>query len=454
MVLRVKILVLVMFLIVCTKLWAQDEIFVSGFEPVPELFLDASPETISQGESTTITWSVIDADNCIKSGDWSGIAMAGTGIYNQAVTPATLPATYSMQCSNFYGNSPIRTVVVEEEFANPPTLVFTANPTEVAFGQSTTLTWTVADATSCVAGVDSGGATGWGGSVSSSDGTHNRVVSLTALPTQLRLTCFNHVGQADKTVTIVESGPNNPPTLTLVANPTSIIQGDSTTLTWTVNDADGCTATNGWSGSKPYSNGQHNQVITGITETTTYSLTCYNSFGSVMKNVTVNVTSEPVNCGSNQPPVGTVRFTGVTTFEQAMGSEFGNFTSDLANYLQPVNSYSALEFYGPNGIVTGRVSFEPPLASHPPAVSTSVSISACPGDFNPGSVIGNCKVGFGNSGTLRWTTNPSAHPALYCILEPGTSYYLNIIHAELNDLENSSCSYGSGCGLLFIQQEN
>ncbi|MCB1584349.1 MAG: hypothetical protein KDI92_14925 [Xanthomonadales bacterium] len=53
-----KKLVLTVLLLVSVKLWAQDEIFVSGFEPVPELFLDASPETILP------SWTVIDANSC------------------------------------------------------------------------------------------------------------------------------------------------------------------------------------------------------------------------------------------------------------------------------------------------------------------------------------------------------------------------------------------------------
>lgn len=364
MVLRVKTLVLLILLMTCAESWPQDEIFVSGFEPVPELFLDASPEVISLGESTTITWSVIDADSCAKLGDWSGAAAAGTGIHNQTVMPNSLPAIYSMQCSNQFGHSPTRAVVVEEEITSPPTLSLQANPTTIAQGQSVTLNWNANNANACTS----------------------------------------------------SSSPMVP----------------------------------GWSGSKPTAG----SFVSVLNSTTTFSMTCSNGFGSVLKNVTVTV-NEPVDCVSNQPPVGTFRFAGLTAFDEAMGSIFGDFTSDYASYLQPTDSYAALGFYSPQGVVSGKLLFETPLAQYPAALATSVSVSACLGDFDPDSVTGRCRAEFsGNFGTLRWSTQPSANPLIYCILEPNMSYFLNIIHAPLDDLNSSSCPQVNGCGVLFYQTEN
>ncbi|MEZ5471326.1 MAG: hypothetical protein R3E90_06065 [Marinicella sp.] len=355
-----KSLALMSLMIFCNQAISQDEIFVSGFEAVPELFLDASPEFISPGESSTITWSVIDADSCNKSGAWSGIATAGTGIYNEVVMPISLPSTYSMQCSNLFGNSPIRTVVIGEEVNMPPLLTFVANPTTIVSGQTVTLNWNTTNATDCTA----------------------------------------------------SSIPANP----------------------------------SWSGARPTVG---TFGLSGLNKTTTFTMTCTNDFGSVMKSVTVNVNGS-TNCDSNQPPFGTSAFTGLTTFGDAMGSEFGNFTNDTAVYSQPVNFYSALSFMTPPNILTGRLNFVPPPANYSSASSTSVSISECPGDFNPDSTS-NCAISFGMSGTFRWSTNQSSNPQVYCILEPTKSYFLNIIHAPLQDLSNSSCNDINGCGLLFNQ---
>lgn len=458
MVLRVKILFSTLLLIVSLKLWALDEIFVSGFEPVPELFLDASPEIISLGESTTITWSVIDADSCVKLGDWSGVAAAGTGIYNEAVMPASLPAMYSMQCNNIYGNSPIRTVIIEEEVINPPTLTFDANPSTLLAGDSTVLTWTVNNANSCSASVLSGNVFDWSGNVSSSNGTYSKMVTVFVLPASLKLSCENNAGQVSKIVNLTES-TNVPPTLNFTINGSNsvvtITRGNPLHISWGTIGAVNCVATSspvipGWDGAM-LTNGF--QTISGLNESSTFSMTCSNPFGSVTKTVIVQVHELPCELTS-PPPAGTFRYMGETVFELTLGSEFGDFTTDYASYLQPTNSYTALEFYGPQGVASGRLSFIPPSAQYPEAIVTSISVSACPGDFDPDSVTGRCRVEFGGFGTLRWSTQPSANPLIYCILEPNTSYFLNIIHAPQDDLSSSSCPQANGCGVLFNQSEN
>ena len=72
----------------------------------PTLSLAAT--TISLGDSTTITWSSVNATGCTASGNWSGTqATSGT----QTVTPASAGAeTFSLTCANAAGNSPASTV--------------------------------------------------------------------------------------------------------------------------------------------------------------------------------------------------------------------------------------------------------------------------------------------------------------------------------------------------------
>lgn len=457
MVLRVKILVLTLLLLVSVKLLAQDEIFVSGFEPVPELFLDASPEIISMGESTTITWSVIDADSCVKLGDWSGVATAGTGIYNEVVIPASLPAIYSMQCNNIYGNSPIRTVIIEEEAVNPPTLTFDANPSTLLAGDSTVLTWTVNNANSCSASVLSGNVIGWSGNVSSSNGTHSRVVTVNVLPSNLNLTCENNAGAVSNIVNLTES-TNVPPTLNFTINGFNsvviITLGDPLNIAWSTSGASSCVATSspmvpGWNGAR-LTNGF--QTISGLNESSTFSMTCSNPFGSVIKTVIVQVHELPCELTS-PPPAGTFRYMGETVFEQTLGSEFGDFTNDYASYSQPNSSFSALEFNAPSNTIDGRVQFLEPSILHPDAWVTTAKISLCPGDFETNAVTGNCQEEYFSNGAIHWTTDQSASPAFYCILEPNKKYFLNIIHAPSIDLGVDSCDDLNGCGVLFNQAE-
>jgi hypothetical protein len=74
-----------------------------GGRPPASLSISVSPETITLGQSATLTWNS-NAPNCTASGAWSG-SKAGDG--SESVTPtATGTLTYSLRCSGGrYGES-------------------------------------------------------------------------------------------------------------------------------------------------------------------------------------------------------------------------------------------------------------------------------------------------------------------------------------------------------------
>ena len=78
------------------------------------------------------------------------------------------------------------------------------------------------------------------------------------------------------------------PTVTLSADPVSVNQGKSTTLSWTVENATQCLASSGWSGAKSV-NGTVSETLKNLQETTTYTLTCSNQNGVALDSVTVSV---------------------------------------------------------------------------------------------------------------------------------------------------------------------
>jgi len=82
------------------------------------------------------------------------------------------------------------------------------------------------------------------------------------------------------------------PTVSIVAVPTSVASGGSSTLTWSSTNATSCTASGGWSGSKVVSG---TQIITNITTTTTYTLVCTGTGGSATRSVIVTVTGVPAD---------------------------------------------------------------------------------------------------------------------------------------------------------------
>jgi hypothetical protein len=73
------------------------------------------------------------------------------------------------------------------------------------------------------------------------------------------------------------------------ANPNNIVAGDSVELSWTVNNADRCTASGDWSGNKVFSGSESLSPVSDAT----YILTCEGAGGSAVEDVTILVSTPP-----------------------------------------------------------------------------------------------------------------------------------------------------------------
>jgi len=102
-----------------------------------------------------------------------------------------------------------------------------------------------------------------------------------------QIEAYNAAGTNRSNVISVTT-PYCPPTINFSANPTSIFQGQSVTLTWSTSYATSCTASGSWSGSKPTSGSE--TVIPSPPPSATYTLTCSGSGGSAAQSVTINIT--------------------------------------------------------------------------------------------------------------------------------------------------------------------
>ena len=78
------------------------------------------------------------------------------------------------------------------------------------------------------------------------------------------------------------------PTLSLNANPASVVSGASSTLTWSSTEATACTASGAWSGVKASSG---SQAINAITTSATYNLTCTSSSGVATQAVSITISA-------------------------------------------------------------------------------------------------------------------------------------------------------------------
>jgi len=216
---------------------------------------------------------------------------------------------------------------------SPPIIkIFSASPSTINQGESSTLTWSVSDAdtvtiTPGVGKVDSSG-----------------IISVyPGVTTVYTLTATNSAGSvtASATVTVIPLG--GPIIKIFSASPSTINQGESSTLTWSVSDADKVTI-NPWVG--PITSSGSTTVSPVVT--TIYTLTATNSAGSVTASANINVQALPVHNLTKNTYYNTIQAAlddadNDNTIEVADGTydETIDFPSDKKIILQSVNGPSS-----------------------------------------------------------------------------------------------------------------
>lgn len=187
--------------------------------------ISADHTSVNSGDSTTIRWDSDNADDCRATGGsngWSGNRNTSGTFRTGSLYSDT---TYRIRCTNddgdsdedsvtvrvnennnicrditainYLGNLPCRYTVIN----NQPTVVLTADSTNIAYNGSTTIRWNTTNATSCFA---SGGSLGWAGAKSIGPGSFF-TGSLTGTRTY-SITCSNSVGSASDSVTVSVRG--------------------------------------------------------------------------------------------------------------------------------------------------------------------------------------------------------------------------------------------------------
>jgi PKD repeat protein len=134
--------------------------------------------------------------------------------------------TYTLTASNGGGTrTATATIVVNDPPPVPPVInSFTANPTEIVAGGSSTLQWEVTGSEPLAVNLDNG------------IGAVEAVSSLEVSPdttTSYTLTASNTAGNISNTVTLTVTIPDEPASVvSFAADPATIELGDSSTLTW------------------------------------------------------------------------------------------------------------------------------------------------------------------------------------------------------------------------------
>ncbi len=232
----------------------------------------ADPASITSG-SSTLSWMVTGATSiAITPGTFTSTAATGT----KSVSP-TATTTYTLTATNTSGSvTSIATVTITPP-SKPTISSFTASPTSITSGSSSSLAWATTGATSIA--ITPGTFT----SISASGSTS---VSPT-VTTTYTLTATNTAGSVTSTATVTITAPSKPTISSFTASPATITSGSSSSLAWATSGATSLAITPGSFTSTSANGSTH----VSPTATTTYTLTATNTAGSTTATAKVTVTA-------------------------------------------------------------------------------------------------------------------------------------------------------------------
>ncbi|MDH4021141.1 MAG: hypothetical protein OEU84_16230, partial [Xanthomonadales bacterium] len=311
---------------------------------------------------------------------------------------------------------------------------FYASPASIVAGESTTINWNTINAASCT---PSGDIDEWNNSTL---GVPSGQVTLT-IPTadtySLTLTCDGETeGQDVKTISVTVTEPVVGPisVIAFVATPDSIVEGESTTISWNIQNAISCTP----SGDLEEWNNSGIQVT--IEEPSGELPITISTAGSyLLRLICESETADPVTAFTpvtvTKPVVGDCARTLPLGDEYLWFDEFdvawpGPKSRQIVRNL-PRRSYISLEFFTGQVEDTGAIiNFEATATEG----SRLFAISKCPGDFNVAPECRNVSDAYAES--IFWATTGAPG---YCQLEKDTTYYWNTTFTDGVDPNSTEC---------------
>lgn len=207
----------------------------------------------------------------------------------------------------------------------PPTVSISASPSSIAAGDSVVLNWSTTNADGCQA---SGG---WSGSKSVSG---SETVGPIQQNTVFTLSCS---GTGGGTVQSVEVRiPGNDVNVQLSASAEYVLLGGSSTLNWSASNADSCTASGAWSGSRPTSG---SETVGPLNADATYQLSCSGSSGSAVSMITVYAVDKTLRWQAPTENVDGTALTDLAGFVVYWGPSSRNYTGSFT-----INSATTTEW--------------------------------------------------------------------------------------------------------------
>ncbi|MEP7312887.1 MAG: PQQ-dependent sugar dehydrogenase [Pseudomonadota bacterium] len=299
-----------------TEIAWQIRVTNTGAGQSPICGLSASPASIVQGSSSSLSWSTGNATALSITPGIGAVPVAG-GASN--VTPTTT-TTYTGAVSGPGGVASCSTTIVVTPPPPPPlpTCTLAGVPASIIEGNSATLSWTSNNASSL--SINQGI-----GSVTPVAAGSQNVTPAATLTYTGTVAGPGGGGSCSTTLVVTPPPPPQPASCTLTVAPTSITQGSSATLSWTTSSATGLTINQGIGSVTPLAAGSRT-VTPAATLTYTGSVT--GTVGDSSCAATLTVTA----------PAAETLWNSYDVVSQAGGTQ-GSITA------AGVNKTSVLEFY-------------------------------------------------------------------------------------------------------------
>ena len=240
---------------------------VTVVDPLQINSFTANPTLIAQGQSSTLSWDVTGAQQITIEPDVGDV----TGSTNVVVTPP-VTTTYNLTAIGVNGTRFEKTSTIT--VVSPPVIVsFTAAPSTISAGQSSTLKWNVVGTTTSLT-IDNGVGDVTGKTSVQVSPTATTTYTLTATDTQGSITATS-----TKQTTVTFSSSFVPTLVSFIATGASVDPGHGVGLTAVFDAGPGGTATidhgvGTISSGVPVSTG-------GLTSSTTFTVTVANGSNSV-----------------------------------------------------------------------------------------------------------------------------------------------------------------------------
>src|SRR5665213_2627608 len=254
----------------------------SATSSAPTVTITANPTSITMGTASTLTVTATNATQVTVTGsDGTRYTLQPNG-GTQSVNP-TSTTTYTAGATGTGGTTSASAILTVG--ANPPpTVSITANPTSIASGSSSILTVSAVNATQVIV-------TGTDGSTYTLQPNGGTQTVSPAATTTYTAAATGAGGKTSASATLTV-GLNPPPTVGIIANPTSITLGSSSILTVTATNATQVTVT-GSDGTKYTLQPSGGTQSVSLTSTTTYTATATGAGGTISATAIVTVAANP-----------------------------------------------------------------------------------------------------------------------------------------------------------------